>query len=238
MFRPVAGCPVLLLRGSCDRLFSTIARRGLQGKSAGIIRAELVFLPPRYPEPCAERLHFAGQMRKEFRGSVAERSKAPVLKTGRRGSVSWVRIPPGPPSPPIAGGTVVPSLLSPIFQLLGRCHFLGKPSVNAKRGRFSCAVSVGAVRRFGSRQMSLPTGKYRRDLLHSGVRSDFRPAYALSINGLCKYWPVLTAPLHAFWACQSAIRRGQTEQLLSYKRNKQGFLFRYSLWDCPFGMVP
>jgi hypothetical protein len=28
---------------------------------------------------------------------VAERLKAPVLKTGRRATVSWVRIPPHPP---------------------------------------------------------------------------------------------------------------------------------------------
>jgi hypothetical protein len=30
-------------------------------------------------------------------GWVAERFKAPVLKTGRRATVSWVRIPPHPP---------------------------------------------------------------------------------------------------------------------------------------------
>jgi hypothetical protein len=30
---------------------------------------------------------------------VAERLKAPVLKTGRRATVSWVRIPPHPPTP-------------------------------------------------------------------------------------------------------------------------------------------
>lgn len=31
------------------------------------------------------------------RGWVAERLKAPVLKTGERESASWVRIPPHPP---------------------------------------------------------------------------------------------------------------------------------------------
>ena len=30
-------------------------------------------------------------------GEVAEWSKAPVLKTGERASVPWVRIPPSPP---------------------------------------------------------------------------------------------------------------------------------------------
>ena len=32
-----------------------------------------------------------------FNGEVAEWSKAPVLKTGERASVPWVRIPPSPP---------------------------------------------------------------------------------------------------------------------------------------------
>ena len=33
----------------------------------------------------------------QFNGEVAEWSKAPVLKTGERASVPWVRIPPSPP---------------------------------------------------------------------------------------------------------------------------------------------
>ena len=34
-------------------------------------------------------------------GWVAERLKAPVLKTGRGASSSWVRIPPHPPASPV-----------------------------------------------------------------------------------------------------------------------------------------
>jgi hypothetical protein len=56
-------------------------------------------------------------------GWVAERLKAPVLKTGRRATVSWVRIPPHPPERP--GIPRFLDILAPYPQTAPQSVFLG-----------------------------------------------------------------------------------------------------------------
>ena len=51
-----------------------------------------IFIPP---SPGIYK--FINKCNIQVNGEVAEWSKAPVLKTGERASVPWVRIPPSPP---------------------------------------------------------------------------------------------------------------------------------------------
>ncbi len=74
---------------------ATLSQRFFLRENARIDAHALAYAGSRMFRPCISRPSVAFI---RANGWVAERLKAPVLKTGRRLRVSWVRIPPHPPS--------------------------------------------------------------------------------------------------------------------------------------------
>src|SRR5262245_65851139 len=61
-------------------------------------------------------------------GRVAEWFKAPVLKTGRGATLSWVRIPPRPPTLPFLSRCHRKRPEDPVIRIRGRSRGNAKPS--------------------------------------------------------------------------------------------------------------